>query len=94
MYIIKSGSVQVSCDGRDGRKHTIGQRGAGECCGETSCLSQKPRSTTVTCITPAGCDVLCVSRDDFIALVRGSWDVARDLVAVSERHSKVSLVSS
>jgi len=88
MYIIKAGSVQVSCDGRDGRKHTIGRRGAGECCGETSCLSHKPRNTTVTCISPVGCDVLCVSRDDFIALVRGSWDVAKDLVALSERHSK------
>jgi len=88
MYIIKSGRVEVACDGRDGRKHTIGQRGAGECCGETSCLSQKPRNTTVTCVSPAGCDVLCVSRDDFLSLVRGSWDVARDLVAASERKSK------
>lgn len=29
-----------------------------------------------------------MSRDDFLQLVRGSWDVARDLVATSERHSK------
>ena len=29
-----------------------------------------------------------MSREDFLALVRGSWDVAQDLLAVSERHSK------
>jgi len=88
MYIIKSGRVEVSCHGRDGRKYTIGQRGEGETCGETSCLKHKPRNTTVTCASPDGCEVLCVSRDDFLQLVRGSWDVARDLVALSEQHSK------
>ena len=46
MYIITSGKVQVSGKGKDGRTHTIGIRGAGECCGETSCLSHKPRNST------------------------------------------------
>eukprot|EP00327_Prymnesium_parvum_P035278 CAMPEP_0195618456 /NCGR_PEP_ID=MMETSP0815-20121206/14091_1 /TAXON_ID=97485 /ORGANISM="Prymnesium parvum, Strain Texoma1" /LENGTH=101 /DNA_ID=CAMNT_0040758991 /DNA_START=104 /DNA_END=409 /DNA_ORIENTATION=+ len=55
---------------------------------QTSCLKHKPRNTTVTCASPDGCEVLCVSRDDFLQLVRGSWDVARDLVALSEQHSK------
>ena len=32
--------------------------------------------------------MFCVTREDFLALVRGSWDVARDLVAVAERHQK------
>ena len=31
---------------------------------------------------------MCISREDFLALVRGSWDVAQDLVAVSDRHKK------
>jgi hypothetical protein len=31
---------------------------------------------------------MCIRREDFLALVRGSWDVAQDLVAVSERHKK------
>ena len=35
-----------------------------------------------------GCEVMCVSREDFLALVRGSWHVAQDLVAVSDRHQK------
>ena len=35
-----------------------------------------------------GCECFCVSREDFLALVRGSFDVAQDLLAVSDRHSK------
>ena len=88
MFIITSGRVQVACEGKDGRRYTIGQRGAGECCGETSCLSHKPRNSTVTCVSDEGCECMCISREDFLALVRGSWDVAQDLVAVSERHKK------
>jgi len=88
MFIITSGRVQVACEGRDGRRKMIGQRGAGECCGETSCLSHKPRNSTVTCVSEGGCEVMCVTREDFLALVRGSWDVAQDLIAVSERHEK------
>jgi len=86
MYIITSGRVQVDATGKDGRRHAIGQRGPGECCGETSCLSNKPRNSTVTCTSDDGCEVFCVSREDFLALVRGSWDVAQDLLAVSRRH--------
>ena len=88
MFIITEGKVQVACEGPDGRRHTIGTRGAGECCGETSCLSAKPRNSTVTCVSDEGCEVMCVSREDFLALVRGSWHVAQDLVAVSDRHQK------
>ena len=61
MYIITSGRVQVALQGKDGRVHTIGQRGAGECCGETSCLSHKPRNSTVTCVSDE-CVVFCISR--------------------------------
>jgi CRP-like cAMP-binding protein len=88
MYILRSGKVQVACQGKDGRTHIVGTRGAGETCGETSCLSNKPRNVTVKCISGEGCEVFCVSREDFLQLVRGSWDVAQDLVAVAERHSK------
>ena len=31
--------AQVSVNGSDGRKHIVGERGTGECCGETACLS-------------------------------------------------------
>ena len=88
MYIITSGQVQVALQGKGGRAQVVGQRGAGECCGETSCLKQRPRNSTVTCVSDEGCEVFCVSRDDFLALVRGSWDVAQDILAVSDRHSK------
>ena len=88
MFIITSGQVQVACEGKDGRRYTIGQRGAGECCGETSCLSRSTRNSTVTCVSDEGCECMCIRREDFLALVRGSWDVAQDLVAVSERHKK------
>ena len=87
MYIITSGRVQVALQGKDGRVHTIGQRGAGEVCGETSCLSHKPRNSTVTCVSDE-CVVFCISREDFISLVRGSWDVAQDLLAVSDSHER------
>ena len=88
MFIITAGRVQVACQGKDGRVHTIGQREAGECCGETSCLSHKPRNSTVTCVSEGGCEVYCVTREDFLSLVRGSWDVAQDLVALSDKHNK------
>ena len=29
-----------------------------------------------------------MSREEFLALVRGSWDVAQDILALSDRHSK------
>ena len=77
MFIIKSGRVEVSCHGTDGRKHLIGHRGQDESCGETSCLLHKPRNTTVRCISDEGCDALCVSRDDFLELVRGARSMAR-----------------
>ena len=88
MFIIKRGHAQVSFTHPDGRVEVISQRAAGECCGETSCLLRKPRNVTVTCVSGAGCEALRVSRADFLALMRGSWDVAHDLVAVSERHLK------
>jgi CRP-like cAMP-binding protein len=88
MFIIKSGRVEVSCRGVDGRHQFIGQRGSEESCGETSCLLHKPRATTVTCISDEGCEALCVSRDEFLELVRGSWDVRQSLIAISERHKR------
>ena len=88
MFIITSGLVQVALQGKDGKVQTVGQRGLGECCGETSCLASKPRNSTVTCISEEGCEVFCVSREEFLALVRGSWDVAQDILALSDRHSK------
>ena len=88
MFIIKSGRVEVSCRGADGRSNRIGQRGSEESCGETSCLLHKPRATTVTCISDEGCEALCVSRDDFLNLVRGSWDVRQNLINISERHRR------
>ena len=39
-------------------------------------------------MSEGGCDCICITREDFLALVRGSWDVAQDLVAMSERHRK------
>ena len=88
MFIIKSGRVEVSCRGVDGRHQFIGQRGSEESCGETSCLLHKPRATTVTCISDEGCEALCVSREDFLSLVRGSWDVRQNLIDISERHRR------
>lgn len=35
MYIIRSGTFMSSVIGADGRRHDIGMRGRGECCGET-----------------------------------------------------------
>lgn len=74
--------------GRDERKHIIGQRGRGETCGETSCLQHKPRNSTITCVSDDGCEVMCVTRADFLELVRSSWDVQNDLTAVADRHFK------
>ena len=34
-----------------GAARQVGQRGAGECCGETACLANKPRNSTVTCVS-------------------------------------------
>lgn len=88
MFIIKSGRLQVSFNGKDGKKHTISERGPGECCGENSCLSKTPRNTTLECISKEGCEVSCVCRDDVLQLVKGSWDVARDLARISNRHDR------
>jgi len=88
MFILKSGRVQVSLVSSDGRKHIVGERGTGECCGETACLSANPRNCTIACVSDEGCETLCVSRADFLELVRGSWDVRHDLIALSERHSR------
>jgi hypothetical protein len=32
--------------------------------------------------------VLCVARDDFLELVRGSWDLRHQLLSLSQRHAR------
>jgi len=74
-YVVREGNALVTlADGR--RARTLGQ---GDGFGELALLFNKPRSATVTAAGPLV--VAFLERNDFLALVRGSGETARDFRA-------------
>ena len=67
LYIVKSGSLQVSHYPDTGAEHVLGQMGPGEIFGEMSVLEGRPRSARVVTTTPV--ELLVMSRQTFDRLI-------------------------
>ena len=59
---------------------------AGECFGETAILTGEPRNATVQCGSSV-CNVVSVTRDDFLRLMARSATVHEDMRRVVARRS-------
>lgn len=84
MFLIEAGSVRIYIHDGDGDDVTLAELAAGDFFGEMAIVDGKPRSAHAAVTEEARLAVL--SRDDFLAFVRGNADVALEMVsAISER---------
>jgi CRP/FNR family transcriptional regulator, cyclic AMP receptor protein len=84
MYLIESGRVRISVNDADGSDVTLAELAGGDFFGEMALLDSKPRSADATVIDDARVAVL--SRENFLAFVRGNPDVAlKMLSAITHR---------
>jgi len=64
MFLIKSGRAEVTTiDPRDSRRLTLARLGAGDFFGEVSLIKNKPRTATITALTPM--ELLVITRESF-----------------------------
>ena len=73
MYQVASGELEVSHNGKAVHKYV-----AGDSFGESSLLFERPRSSTVKCISDK-CKVLEMKGEDFLAVVNSSPEMAATL---------------
>ena len=84
MFIITSGLVQVALQGKDGKVQTVGQR-AWRVLWRDVVPCVKPRNSTLLS-EEAVRSSACHARVPRVG--SRSWDVAQDILALSDRHSK------
>ncbi len=68
LFIIKTGKVSVYSSSEDGRQVILNYLSEGECFGELSLVDGKPRSASVSTLTP--CEMIVISRTSFQELMR------------------------
>lgn len=73
LYIIVRGSVKVLSRDAAGHEVILSMLTAGECFGEMGLIDDSPRSADV--ITSEPCDLLAISRADFIGALSGNFDL-------------------
>jgi len=73
LYIIECGRVKITIPSADGEEVILALLGQGEIMGEISLIDGKPRSATVQAMKDT--DVLCLFREDFLEVLRESFDV-------------------
>jgi len=84
LYIIERGRVKITIPSADGEEVILALLGQGEIMGEISLIDGKPRSATVQAMKNT--DVLCLFREDFLEVLRESFDVVlRVLEILTER---------
>lgn len=84
MFLIEAGRVRIYIHDGDGDDVTLAELAPGDFFGEMAIVDGKPRSAHAAVIEEARLAVL--SREDFLAFVRGNVDVALEMVsAISER---------
>ncbi|MBI4816333.1 MAG: cyclic nucleotide-binding domain-containing protein [Deltaproteobacteria bacterium] len=82
LYLLVAGRVAVEKNGV--RVAEIARK---ECVGEMAMLDSEPRSATVRALEPV--TALCISRDDFCALLDESGEIARGVIKVLTRRLRV-----
>lgn len=83
-YIIRAGHVNVAVATADGRSVPVAQLGPGGFFGEMSLLTGEPRTATVT--AEGDVDVLCLSKQNFAAILQANAGLAGRLAAVLEKR--------
>jgi CRP/FNR family cyclic AMP-dependent transcriptional regulator len=84
LCLIESGRVRISVTDDDGKLLVLAELAGGDFFGEMALIDGKPRSADATVIEDARLATL--SREDFLSFVRGSSDVALEMIsAVSHR---------
>ena len=73
LYIIRSGHVEVSVQHEHGYVQVVGQLGRGDYVGEAALITDEPRNATCKAILPT--EVLVLSRDDFVELVKDHFQM-------------------
>ena len=80
LYLIQSGHVAVHIIAQNGEKIRLRTMGPGECFGELSLLDGSPRSADVS--ADSDCQLLALSRDDFLAFFSTHPRVAEALIGL------------
>ena len=84
LYVIKGGKVELSVTGEDGAKVVVDVLEPGEFFGEMSLLDGGGRSTSATATEDV--EAYCLSREEFLGLMRRRADVALDVMAALARR--------
>ncbi|MBI2864433.1 MAG: Crp/Fnr family transcriptional regulator [Chloroflexi bacterium] len=80
MYIIRSGRVRIFMTTEEEQEISVAILGPGDFFGELAILDDKPRSASA--IAMEHCEVLSLSRDDFLASLREHVEIATAIMAV------------
>lgn len=87
LYIIVTGSVKIVVMADDGREHILGLLHQGDFFGEVSLIDGEPRSATAIALDNV--NVVMISRDDFIRLLRENPEMSlKIMVTLCERLRK------
>lgn len=78
-YLVREGTLEVSNEGRP-----LGRLGPGEYFGEIALLTQRPRTATVTAVTPAV--LLSLGQEDFYSVLSGFLGTFRRLEEFANRR--------
>ena len=81
VYVVRRGAIAIQLQDPDGRELIINEMGPGDCLGELSILTGRPRSTSAEAILDS--DVLRIPRNVFLRLVRQEPQFARRLLEVT-----------
>src|SRR5713101_7271812 len=78
LFLVESGRVRISIQDEDGRDVTLAELAQGDFFGDMALIDGKPRSADARVIENARLAIL--SRDDFLAFVRGTPDFAIEML--------------
>ena len=83
LFVIESGTVKIGLSTADGKELVIALLGRDEHFGDMAILDGEPRSADA--IAKTDCQILLLSRDDFLAFLEGHPKVAANLLASLSR---------
>lgn len=83
-YLLAEGTVEVSIIGSRGQTLRVNVLGGGEVFGEAALLSDRPRTATVTALTPS--TVLTLSREQFTDVMAAHPELRAVMEAMAERR--------
>jgi len=83
LYLILSGKVKVFASDEEGREVLLNEIGENEYFGELALIDDEPRSASV--MTTEACQIMIISRDDFVEYLQKNTSIALSLLRVLTR---------